>query len=219
MSMGSRNESFEVGSIYHIFSRGVEKRAIFLDDDDRYRMIMLFRHCLPRNLGLSFSNARKLHRISEWTTEGQGLVDVLCYCLMDNHIHLLLRENIEHGMTKYLQRVLNGYAKYFNLNYGRSGPLFGSRFHAVRIMNDEQLLHASRYIHINPAVAKMTTNILAYPWSSIRHYVKYEGAESYAHTSLITALLSEVEYEKFVLDQINYEQSLAAFPKLFIDEE
>ena len=209
---------FEEGAAYHVFTRGVEKRKIFLDHADRLRFKALLLHCLPNEQILSFSHAQKLKRIPMLTEEGGGLVDILCYCLMDNHIHLLLRENVDGGISLYMQRLLNSFAKYFNVRHDRTGALFGSRFKMVSVVTDDQLLHVSRYIHLNPYVARIVNNAFTYPWSSLREYSGKESKEQAAHRQFLSSLMDAKEYGDFILNQMDYEQSLASFPELLLDD-
>ncbi len=214
--MGYRHDKFAPGEIYHIFTRGVEKRDIFLSNLDRQRFLALLIHCLPTGEIVSFSNAQKLKQKSQFPAEGKGLVDLLCYCLMDNHLHLLLKENSEGGISLYMQRLLKSYAKYFNAKNNRSGSLFVNPFKAVLVTNDEQFLQVSRYIHLNPYVAHMIHTPFDYPWSSLGVYVT-SSASVLAHSSLIKGIISVSEYKKFILDMSDYIRSLSDFQYLTID--
>ena len=167
---------------------------------------------------MSYSTARKLGRESELTKKRKGLVDILCYCLMDNHFHLLIRENIEKGTSVYMQRVLNSYAKFFNLSQRRSGPLFIRPFKAVLIDGDDYFLHVSRYIHLNPYVAHMIKNPLEYRWSSLLEYTQLTTRKS-CHTLLLRSMVNTEEYKEFVLDYADYARSLADTQHLLIDYE
>jgi putative transposase len=151
--VGYRYEEFAPGEIYHVCTRSVEGRDIFLSDVDRKRFLSLLIHCLPRGHAQSYSTAKRFKQRLDRTSEGSGLVDIMCYCLMTNHAHLLLKENIEHGISGYMQKLLNSYARYFNVRRSRKGSLFAGPFRAVGIDGDEQLLHVSRYIHLNPYMA------------------------------------------------------------------
>jgi len=83
-----------------MFTRGVERRNIFLSDKDRERFLELLIHYLPQTSPTSFSTAIKLKKKQlKRTNEGKGLVDILCYCLMDNHVHILLHENTAKGIN------------------------------------------------------------------------------------------------------------------------
>jgi len=214
--MAYRYDEFAPGEIYHLYTRGVEQRTIFRSDRDRVRFLELLVHCLPPEETMSYSTARKLGRESELTKKGRGLVDVLCYCLMDNHFHLLIRENIGKGTSVYMQRVLNSYAKFFNLSQRRSGPLFIRPFKAVLIDGDDYFLQVSRYIHLNPYIAHMTKNPLEYRWSSLSEYTRPTRPKS-CHTSLLHSMVDAEEYKEFVRDHADYARSLADTQHLLID--
>jgi len=101
-------------------------------------------HCLDKDKVRSYSIAIKFGQESKKPDDGDGLVDILGYCLMSNHIHLLLKENVVGGISKYMQRLLNSYAKFFNMSQHRTGSLFANPFKAVLVDGDDQLLHVSR---------------------------------------------------------------------------
>jgi putative transposase len=77
-------------------------------------------------------------------------VEMICYCLMPNHFHFLLKQNSKDGITKFMRRISNAYVRYFNKRYNRVGALFQGKFKAALIKSDDYLLHLSRYIHLNP---------------------------------------------------------------------
>ncbi len=217
--MGYRYLDFAPGEIYHIFTRGVEKRKIFLYDADRVRFLSLLVHCLPQGPIQSFSVAQKLHKPTEITDAGEGLVDILSYCLMNNHFHLLLKENIDRGISLYMHRVLTSYAMYFNRRSDRSGALFVRPFKAVLVDADEQFLHVTRYIHLNPFAAHLVKDPFAYQWSSLNEYISHSTVKATCHSDLLTGMMKKKEYREFVLDQADYEQSLDDNYHLLIDDE
>lgn len=215
--MGYRYDDLAPGEIYHICTRAVERRNIFLDRADHERVLSLLVHCLPQGVIQSYSVARRLKEDIGLSQSGEGLVDLLAYCVMDNHLHLLIKENTDGGTSLYMQRVLNSYAKYFNLRYKRSGPLFTGRFKAVLIDDDEQLLHVSRYIHLNPFVAHIIDDPLAYEWSSLGEYVRTATPNNICHTKLITDLMSNQEYKTFITDEADYARAIADTQHLLLD--
>ncbi|MFH1354232.1 MAG: transposase [bacterium] len=216
--MSYRYDNFAPGEIFHICTRGVESRVIFRHNSDRQRFRSLMLHYLSAEQVISFSIALKFKQDFVRTAEGEGLVDILSYCLMPNHIHLLLKENIEGGISKYMQRLLNSYAKHFNMSQGRSGSLFSNPFKAVLVDSEEQLLHVSRYIHLNPYVAHIVKNIFNYPWSSLNEYMS-KVRKPICHKSLINSLLNKDDYEKFVEDDADYAKPLADIQHALIDYE
>jgi putative transposase len=129
-------------SYYHVYNRGVARMDIFLDEDDyNYFEKLLARGLAPEpeidNFGRKYANF-------------YDEVKVHTYCLMPNHFHLLLWQKDQGGIQKFMLRILTSYAMYFNRKYKRTGPVFESRYRSVRIANDAQLTHVSRYIHLNP---------------------------------------------------------------------
>lgn len=214
--MGFRYDEFAPGEFYHVYSRGIEKRKIFLDGADHKRFMSLLVHCLPVGQIQSYSLTCRAKKEVGLTRIGSGLVDLLCFCLMENHFHLLLKENVEGGVSLYMQRVLTSYARYFNVRRERSGSLFINPFKAVLVNGDEQLLHVSRYIHLNPYVAYMVEDPFAYKWHSLGEYMR-SGSNKVCHTRFIRQLMNCDEYKDFILDEADYARSLEDGRGLMLD--
>lgn len=215
--MGYRYDDLAPGEIYHLYTRGVEQRNLFLDNNDYQRFTALLLHCLPKEKITSYSMNERAGRTPYLTKEGAGLVDLLCYCLMTNHVHLLIRENVEGGTSLYMRRVLTSYACYFNRQQRRSGSLFVHPFKAVLINGDDQLMHVSRYIHLNPFVAHLSKNIFSYRWSSLQDYVEPRASKATCHQSVIKAIMAPNTYKEFVQKEADYAQSLADLKHLLVD--
>lgn len=142
---------------YHVYNRGVNKQDIFKDEQDYTVFLSLIRRYLD-----SKSNERQKNRQPYPCYAEQ--VNLLAYCLMPNHFHLFLYQISEDGMTLLLKSVSTAYGMYFNKKYRRVGPVFQQRYRAVRIDGDTQLMHITRYIHLNPR------NYTDYIYSSYRYY-------------------------------------------------
>ncbi len=136
--------------LYHVLNRGVEKRQIFLDNQDRARFVhdmYEFNDTAPASntwRGASGGMFELRTRTSERIVEIHG------WCLMGNHYHLLLSEVVEGGLTRFLRKLNVGYAMYFNARYKRVGTLFQGRTKKIRINSDAYFLHILNYIHLNP---------------------------------------------------------------------
>lgn len=139
---------------------------------------------------------------------------------MPNHFHLLLKQNIDGGISKFLGNFQNSYTRYFNTIHDRDGSLFLNQFKAVRIENEEQLIHVSRYIHLNPFVASIVSkldNLPGYPWSSYMDYVE-EGSSDFVETEMILGLFKDkLAYRKFVDDEAEYRRNLKRVEHLLFD--
>lgn len=147
-----RKEELISGERYHVFNRGTAKCTIFFDDEDRRK----FLHNLERY---------------SWNEDFRERISISAFVLMNNHFHLLIRQDEDGGISTFINRVCLSYAMYFNKKYMRSGCLFSGRFRAKHVVNDAYLLHLSRYIHRNP-ISILKSNILEnYTWSSYPTYV------------------------------------------------
>lgn len=215
--MSYRYDDLSPGEVYHVYTRGVEQRNIFLDELDRKRFVSLLTHCLPQGPSRSYSLSVRSRSKARLTAEGTGIVDLYCYCLMTNHIHLLIRENVDGGTALYMRRLLTSYASYFNRKRRRSGSLFLHPFKAVLVDGDDQLLHVSRYIHLNPYTAHLTDNIFSYPWSSLRAFIDPKPSQQLCHTSLLTEMIGPGRYRAFVADHADFARSLAGIQHLLFD--
>lgn len=127
------------------------------------------------------------------------LVEILCYCLMPNHFHFLLKQNTDGGITHFVRKFANSYTRYFNTKYDRIGPLFQGTFKAKLIENDEYLLQVSKYIHRNPL--KLNSNLYSYPYSSYVHYLS-QDKHPFCNTEFILSYFSRTSpnlgYQSFV---------------------
>ena len=143
--MGSRKVPLENGELYHVFNRGVDKREIFGDAYDLERFFMsmnLFNDVNP--VGSVFES--NFHDIDP---NRHTLVDIIAYCLLPNHFHLILRQKVDGGISEYMKRLLGGYTWYFNNRNKRSGSLFQGKFKSTHIDTNEYLLYASAYVLLN----------------------------------------------------------------------
>lgn len=146
------------------------------------------------------------------------MVNIICYCLMPNHFHFILKQVREGGITEFTGKLSNSYTKYFNTKNKRVGPLLQGEFRSVHIDSDEQLLHLSRYIHLNPLMGYIAKNLREYRWSSYLEFLKAEGGIC-SKEIVLEQFKSKKEYEQFVMDQINYARDLDFIKHQLIDYE
>lgn len=180
--------------IYHTLNRGVDKRTIFLDDQDRFRFIhdlFEFNDREPSGKDSQRIFAKNMSNMSDFASRTNEhkkrklLVDILTFCLMDNHYHLLLAPRIKDGVVKFMRKLNIGYAKYFNEKYKRSGALFEGRYKSVLVEDDAHFIHLPYYIHLNPLdmfapewrehkiknYEKSLQSLKNYKWSSFLDYI------------------------------------------------
>jgi len=205
--MSYRQAVFANDQFYHVFNRGVEKRTTFIDRRDYNRFIDSLDYYQERDQHVRFSFKNRLPDFNKNKSYGPLLAEIISYCLMPNHFHLLLKQVADNGITIFLSKLGNSYTKYFNTRYRRVGPLFQGSFKAVRIESDEQLIHVSRYIHLNPLIDYLTKDLQAYTYSS---YLEHMGIkEGFCHKKYITNNFPSSEaYRQFILDQEDYGRSI-----------
>ena len=196
--MSTRRRFFLESGFYHIYNRGNRKSKIFLDERDYLRF---------------------LERAGIYKNKCE--VEILCYCLMPNHFHFLIRQEMNLSISRLILKVCTGYSKYFNRNYNRVGSLFQDQFKSVHVKTNEQLLWLSAYIHSNPSVAKMKIKNQDYPYSSYKDY--YNNEEGIVKKSMIMSqFTSGKDYGQFVSEaerSIIEKREMRYDPDLLIDEE
>ncbi|MBI2591303.1 MAG: transposase [Candidatus Brennerbacteria bacterium] len=145
-----------INEIYHLYNRGVEKRKIFLDDNDYLRFVHdLFEFNdqnptinLAYHIGYNKSKEVGLPKIER--EPRQLLVELLIFCLMPNHFHLVVKQKVKNGITEFMRKLGTGYTNYFNKKYERVGSLFQGIFKIKHIINETHFVHLPYYIHCNP---------------------------------------------------------------------
>ena len=220
--MPSRKVPLFTGGIYHVFNRGIDGRKTFSDELDYRRAVKCIgfyrfgdQFCkLSRFLMLA---TKKQQQVSEQIQN--KLVEVYCYCLMPNHFHLLIKQLVDGGASKYLSDFQNSYTRYHNKRQERVGQLFMNQFKAVQITTDEQLMHVSRYIHLNPHTGSVVDNLKElrqYPWSSLREYLKLD--DGFCERGVVMSPpFSERSYWEFISDQADYQRRLKVIEKLMLE--
>ncbi len=147
--MSERTIIFDIDNFYHIYNRGNSKQIIFNSKEDETRFTELLYLC---NTHLHI-NIRDLRRENEniYETElDQPIVNIVAYCLMPNHFHILLSPITEDGIQFFMQKVSTAYVMYYNKKYERTGSLFEGRLKTTHAHSDDYLLYLFSYIHLNP---------------------------------------------------------------------
>jgi len=205
-------------NIYHIFTRSIYKFKIFNFFDDYKRMLNLFRFYVYKDTPCKFSAYLKLVRKEKYEIKfsGEKIVKIIAYCIMPTHIHLVLEQLENNGISRYMNLILKSYTKYFNLKHKRKGPLWESRFKSVLVESDEQLLHLTRYVHLNPVSSYLVNKPELWQYSSYLEYIKSFSAKNITEFYDYIELKGE-KYKKFTEDNIDYQRTLNKIKNLLID--
>jgi putative transposase len=177
MPSKNRIKQYVPGDYYHLYNRGVEKRLIFLDEQD-YGVFLGY-------LKLYLSKSGPLDKPH---LDLSDEIDLAAYCLMPNHFHLLVKQHTTRGIADFMRCLMITYVRYFNKKYDRVGSLFQDIYKAVRITSSEQLHQVEQYIYLNPQPLLEDVNL--YPYSSLLHrahppaWIKPVGTNNWQGTTL-----------------------------------
>jgi len=215
IDMPSRLIPFVNDEIYHVFNRGVAKMRIYNNAYDYRRFLRTmfyyqilgpkpkFSRFLPNNFKLN----------------NNKIVDIICYCLMPNHFHFLLKQVKESGITEFISKLSNSYTKYFNTKNQRVGPIFQGEFKSVHIETNEQLLHVSRYIHLNPIISYIAKDLKNFKWSSYTEYIGELDNALCSKEIILDQFKLKKDYKDFILDQLEYARTLESMKHKLLDAE
>lgn len=213
------------GEYYHIYNRGVASQPTYFLKKDYQRFLNTLQYYRFNNLSLRLShflNGSEEERnklMKKFLHIDNKSVDIIAFCLMPNHFHLLLKQITDNGISKFMKKVGDSYTRYFNTRHVRVGPLFQGAFKVTHISNDEQLIHISRYIHLNPLVSYVIKEqeLLTYPWSSLTYYLS--GDISFVNSKEVLVFFKSPDiYLKFILDQADYGKRLESIKHLIIEK-
>lgn len=222
--MPYRKSPIVTSEVYHVFNRAVAGIPIFTNTNNFLRFLDLINYYRFKDTPVSFSQFRLIEKeqrekiFNNLIRENNQQIEILAFCLMDNHFHFLVKQKIDLGIVKFVSNLQNGYAKYFNIKTDRNGPLFQPMFKAVRVVTEEQLLHVSRYIHLNPSTGYLVEikDLENYRWSSLLSYIS-ESKYPFINNEMIQGLISKKKYRKFVFDQADYQRELAKIKHLALE--
>ncbi|HNW71323.1 MAG TPA: transposase [Candidatus Paceibacterota bacterium] len=191
-----RKDPFVTGEYYHIYNRGIDKRVIFKSNRDYERFIMLLYISNTQKGSFRLDNLiNQQHKTLDEVLvldKGEPLVSIGAWCLMSNHFHLLVRQEVDGGITRFMKKLGTSYAMFFNIKYQRSGALFGGLFKSKLIgFDDNYMRQLFGYIHINPLEIKfpewkkqikkpsveIKKFLKSYRYSSYQDYLEVERAE------------------------------------------
>ena len=178
--MPSRSNIFVINYYYHIYNKTIDNLDPFNDVIVSDYFLNLVNYYRYSDLKMSYSETLRLEpdiKDQYWNhlkKSNKYKIEILAFCLMPNHFHFLLKEKQDKGISKFMADVLNGLTRFSNIINKRKGPIFLPRFRSKPIMDEEQLIHVSRYIHLNPYVSGLIgriDDIWYYPFSSAGEYI------------------------------------------------
>lgn len=215
------------GEIYHVFTKSIAGFRIFNSPLAFQRMleamVLYSIEKPPCKLSLFLKNQAQppnskpaLELLGELGNV-EKIVKIIAYCIMPTHIHLILQQLKDKGISEFINLILKSYSKYFNKKYDRKGPLWEGRFKNVLVETQEQLLHLTRYIHLNPVSAYLVKDPQDWRFSSYREYVGLVERNKMICDFSNFLDLDVDSYEQFVDDHIDYARKLSQIKHLILE--
>lgn len=216
-----RKEPFTVGSQVHVVKRGSHGMSIVRDEKDRLRFLLSLVHLNDKWTSENWFRdledcglAHTLKRPTLWPPQ-ERIVQILCFCLVENHFHLLLKEIQDGGIAKFMQKIGIAMAKHFNEKYKQRGSLFQSAYRSRTITDDRYLRYVSAYIQVKNTFeiypggyekARREFNkafewAAAYPYSSLMDFMG-RREDSFVEPEILGEIFSREEYKSFCRDII-----------------
>jgi len=216
--MGVRKVALVTGEMYHIYNRSVMGTPIFQGKKEAEFFLAASEYYMHEDPPVKFSLYRmKPQAFTPLPTN--KLITVLAYCVMPNHFHFLVRQERDNGIQTLIRKSTSSFAHYYGLKHHVHGHIFEGNFKAVHIENNEQLLHVSRYIHLNPVTAYIVERPEDYQYSSYGPYTDKKRQVSFVDaSSILNQFRSRQEYIQFTEDQKEYQRDLSRMKHLFLDE-
>lgn len=216
--MPPRQVPLITGQIYHLYNSTIDNKRIFLDNKLCNLLLELLYYYRSTRASISYSRFRSLTKdrqmeiVAKLKFKKYFKLDLFAYCVMSTHIHLLVKQQRDGAISKYMSDTFNSFTRFYNIKHRRKGPLMLPRFHAKLIVSREQFIHVSRYLHLNPYSAgllELDADILTYPWSSMREYLtKCQKTLSQPKAVLAEFNNKRDRYKKFVLDHAEQQKTL-----------
>lgn len=202
--------------IYHVFNRSAAGSIIFNDDQEYSRIretSLFYQFSEPENKYSRYLKiAKKKENTDDHTLEcalgsRSKIVRIIAYCFMPNHYHFILKQMEDRGIEKFIGNIQNSYSRFFNTKHERRGPLWEGRFKNVLIETDEQLLHLTRYVHLNPMCSSLVKHPGKWQYSSYLEYVLPDINKKSCDFSQDLSI-NPANYKEFVNCQLEYQKEL-----------
>lgn len=210
---------------YHVFNRSIAGTNIFAQNqkvnlNKAIEIVNYYR--FPQKIRLSRFKSLPVQLKKQYLDALGGvtpLVEIYVFALMSNHFHFLLKQIRDRGIAIFVANFQNSFAKVFNLKNARNGALFQNAFKAKRIVTEDQFIHVSRYIHLNPVTAYIIEfdKLASFEWTSYPVYATDEQIPFISSSFLLKMFGTKEKYIKFVADQVDYQRKLAFIKDLVME--
>lgn len=214
-----RKDKFVEKEIYHIFNKSISNYGIFRDFNNSQRFLNVVEYYNNHLITKSFSQfiiRKKFDYQNIIYPKDFTYIKIISYCIMPDHYHFLLKILTGNTLSKLISTIENSFTRYFNIKFDRKGPLWQNSFKSVEIRSNEQLLHVSRYIHLNPTTSNLVDKPEDWKFSSYRDFITDERVlKKFVKEISIDDMKS---YKQFVENNIKYQRELKHIKKLILED-
>jgi len=220
-----RKKALVENEYYHIYNRGVDKREVFSDDRDYARFILSMNLLNDEKDGLmirwrDYGKCVKNPSLNDFLKlnfrKREYLVDIVSYCLMSNHYHFVLKQNVEKGIERFLQKLGTSYTKYFNKKYQRNGSLFQGTFKSSHISSTGLLLRMAVYASCNSEVHRVCPAD-KYPWCSFAAHAGRQKNDIINNSIFIEHFKGGTDFREYARENILDFQERKHDQEIFLD--
>ena len=217
--MPSRRDIFVNKHFYHIYNKTIDRIPIFQTERLAQHFLDLMYYYRSSKITMRYSHFAQLSHVIkrykeyELTLKKYFLIDIVTFCIMPNHYHLLLMQKLDNGIFTFVSNILNAITRYYNILNKRKGPIFLPQFKSRMIVNQEQFIHVSRYIHLNPyssGIVKNIDELSTYQLSSLKHYLNQNIKQNFCNpTPVLSCFKNSVDkYKQFILANADHQKML-----------
>ena len=203
------------GEIYHICNKSISNFGIFKNSSSvvRFLQTLTYYNKTTHPKRISEQRLKKYKSEDILLSSDSSIAKFICYCIMPDHYHLIVKV-LSNNFSKYISDVQNSYTRYFNVKIGRKGPLWQSRYRIAHIKTSEQLLHTTRYVHLNPTSSNLVAKPEDWKFSSYRDFINNQDI---LRSITELTISSPINYRKFVEDRIDYQRKLKKIKNLLLE--
>lgn len=209
--MSQRKDLLVNNNVYHIYNKTIAPFKSFIYEQYALRFVELFTYYRSEKT-IAYSKYRKLNekQRSMLPSYSAPHVEILSYCLMPNHYHFQLKQIGTNGINIFISNVVNAFTRYYNILNDRKGPLFLPVFHSQIAYSVEQLLHTSRYIHLNPVKDGLVKNFEDLTYYKFSSFDEYMGKPKLCNTDIVLHYFdNDIDrYKKFLEDDVEHQKVL-----------
>ena len=213
-----RKDKFIEGEIYHVFNKSISNYGIFKDLNNSQRFLNITEYYNDRLVTKSFSQFTKRKKFKYQNIIyplNNSYCKILSYCIMPDHYHFLVKILENDSFSKFMSNIENSFTRYFNIKFNRKGPLWQNSFKSVEIRSNEQLLHVSRYIHLNPTTSNLVDRPEDWIFSSYKDFITDKNILN-NHMKEIS-INEAFDYKQFIENNIDYQRNLKYIKKQMLD--